>query len=67
MWSYYELAVAQGQGPTGADLDRIAGTSSYGRAVLARWRKDGRILSTAKLWSPLVARWKSSPLGLISS
>lgn len=43
MWSYYQRAIADGHTPTGADLDRIAGTSNYGRAVLARWRRQGRV------------------------
>ena len=43
MWSFYQRAVANGRTPTGAELDRIAGTSNYGRAVLARWRRAGRL------------------------
>jgi hypothetical protein len=43
MWAYYQHERAAGRTPTGADLDRIAGTNNYGRAVLARWRHTGRI------------------------
>lgn len=43
MWSHYQLALADGCTPTGAELDRVAGTSNYGRAVLARWRRTGRL------------------------
>ena len=43
MWEHYQREQAQGRTPTGADLDRAAGTSNYGRAVLARWRRTGRI------------------------
>lgn len=43
MWAHYETERKAGRTPTGAELDRIAGTSNYGRAVLARWRTTGRI------------------------
>ena len=43
MWSYYQRALTDSRTPTGAELDRIAGTSNYGRAVLARWRRTGRL------------------------
>ena len=43
MWAHYESERKAGRTPTGAELDRIAGTSNYGRAVLARWRNTGRI------------------------
>jgi hypothetical protein len=43
MWAHYQHEHAAGRTPTGADLDRIAGTNNYGRAVLARWRRTGRI------------------------
>jgi hypothetical protein len=33
---------AAGRTPTGADLDRVAGTNNYGRRVLRRWRATGR-------------------------
>lgn len=29
---------SNGRTPTGAELDRIAGTNNYGRKVLSRWR-----------------------------
>jgi hypothetical protein len=42
MWEHYQHQQAAGRTPTGAELDRIAGTNNYGRAVLARWRRTGR-------------------------
>ncbi|GAA5109282.1 hypothetical protein GCM10025762_15770 [Haloechinothrix salitolerans] len=47
MWEHYRCALAQGRTLTGAELDRIAGTRDYGRAVLARWRRTGRIPATS--------------------
>ncbi|SFW88594.1 DUF2637 domain-containing protein [Amycolatopsis australiensis] len=41
MWAYYLEEQAAGRTPTGADLDRIAGTNNYGRRVLRRWRASG--------------------------
>lgn len=35
MWAHYQHEHAAGRTPTGADLDRIAGTNNYGRAVLS--------------------------------
>jgi hypothetical protein len=43
MWDYFQRERAEGRTPAGAELDRVAGTNNYGRAVLARWRKTGRI------------------------
>jgi hypothetical protein len=42
MWAFYIKERAAGRSPTGADLDRIAGTNNYGRRVLRRWRTAGR-------------------------
>ncbi|GAB2458989.1 DUF2637 domain-containing protein [Streptomyces incanus] len=47
MWEYFERLRARGRTPTGAELDRVAGTNNYGRAVLARWRRAGRIPAAA--------------------
>ncbi|WP_410599681.1 DUF2637 domain-containing protein [Amycolatopsis sp. lyj-90] len=41
MRTHYLAEQAKGRTPTGADLDRIAGTHNYGRRVLRKWRKDG--------------------------
>jgi len=41
MWAYYVTERAKGRTPTGAELDRIAGTNNYGRKVLCRWRPAG--------------------------
>ncbi|WP_410594040.1 DUF2637 domain-containing protein [Amycolatopsis sp. lyj-23] len=41
MWAYYAEEQAAGRTPTGADLDRVAGTNNYGRRVLRRWRASG--------------------------
>ncbi|WP_282772760.1 hypothetical protein [Saccharomonospora viridis] len=35
--------------PTGAELDRIAGTNNYGRRILRRWKGEGRISGGAAL------------------
>jgi hypothetical protein len=43
MWKHFQQQQAAGRTPTGAELDRVAGTNNYGRAVLARWRRAGRI------------------------
>jgi Protein of unknown function (DUF2637) len=48
MWAPYQHERAAGRTPTGADLDRIAGTNNYGRAVLTRWRRTGQIPAQAK-------------------
>jgi hypothetical protein len=42
MWAYYVTERAKGRTPTGAELDRIAGTNNYGRRLLRRWRQQGR-------------------------
>lgn len=42
MWAFYVEEQAAGRTPTGADLDRVAGTNNYGRRVLRRWRTSGR-------------------------
>ncbi|GAB2966988.1 hypothetical protein GCM10023080_031700 [Streptomyces pseudoechinosporeus] len=47
MWNHFERQLAAGRVPSGAELDRVAGTNNYGRAVLARWRRAGRIPGTA--------------------
>lgn len=41
MWAYYVTERAKSRTPTGAELDRIAGTNNYGRKVLRRWRQAG--------------------------
>lgn len=43
MWAYYVTERAKGRTPTGAELDRIAGTNNYGRKVLRRWRQAGHL------------------------
>jgi hypothetical protein len=43
MWDHYQRKVAAGVSPpTGAELDQVAKTNNYGRAVLRKWRRDGR-------------------------
>jgi Protein of unknown function (DUF2637) len=46
MWGHYERERASGRTPTGAELDRVAGTNNYGRSVLARWRRVSRLADT---------------------
>lgn len=43
MWAYYVTERAKGRTPTGAELDRIAGTNNYGRRLLRQWRRQGRV------------------------
>ncbi|SEF38429.1 Protein of unknown function [Amycolatopsis pretoriensis] len=43
MWAYYEAERRQGRTPSGADLDRNAGTHNYGRRILRKWRSAGRL------------------------
>ena len=44
MWIYYVEQVAVGRSPSGAELDRVAGTHNYGRRVIRRWRRTGRLV-----------------------
>lgn len=43
MWAYFLREQARGRIPTGAELDRAAGTNNYGRSVLRQWRQERRI------------------------
>jgi hypothetical protein len=43
MWAHFQREQACGRVPTGAELDRVAGTNNYGRTVLRQWREQGRI------------------------
>jgi hypothetical protein len=43
MWAHFQREQAGGRTPTGAELDRVAGTNNYGRTVLRQWRNEGRI------------------------
>jgi hypothetical protein len=43
MWEHFRREQARGRTPSGAELDRVAGTNNYGRTVLRRWREQGRI------------------------
>lgn len=40
MWEYYVGVRARGRTPTGAELDRMAGTHNYGRRILRKWRTE---------------------------
>ena len=40
MWEYYVGERACGRTPTGAELDRVAGTHNYGRRILRKWRTE---------------------------
>lgn len=43
MWDHYQRTRAAGlPAPTGAQLDEAAETNNYGRAVLRKWRRQGR-------------------------
>lgn len=43
MWAYYVTERSKGHMPTGAELDRLAGTNNYGRRLLRQWHQQGRI------------------------
>lgn len=45
MRAFYEAERRQGRTPTGADLDRVAGTHNYGRRILRKWRATGHLFS----------------------
>jgi hypothetical protein len=40
MWEYYVSERTCGRTPTGAELDRVAGTHNYGRRILRKWRAE---------------------------
>lgn len=43
MWDHYQRTVSAGlPPPTGAELDEVARTNNYGRAVLRKWHRKGR-------------------------
>ncbi|WP_051174430.1 DUF2637 domain-containing protein [Amycolatopsis orientalis] len=46
MWAHYLGEQEQGRTPTGADLDRVAGTHNYGRRILRKWRNEGLFQNT---------------------
>jgi hypothetical protein len=52
MWAHFQRETAKGRTPTGAELDRVAGTNNFGRAVLRRWRQAGRIPVTSGWLAP---------------
>lgn len=43
MWEHFQRERSRGRFPTGAELDRVAGTTDYGRGLLRQWRRTGRI------------------------
>jgi hypothetical protein len=45
MWAHFQSERSRGRTPTGAELDRVAGTNNYGRAVVRRWQRGGRLAS----------------------
>jgi len=48
MWDHYKHRVSAGlRPPTGAELDQVAQTNNYGRAVLRKWRRKGRTSSVS--------------------
>lgn len=48
MWDYFQRQQAAGRTPNGTELDRVAGTNNYGRAVLRQWRRTGRIAAASE-------------------
>jgi len=55
MWAHYMTEPVRGREPSGAELDRVAGTNNYGRRVLRRWRDAGHIPSREAGSRPLPA------------
>jgi uncharacterized protein DUF2637 len=47
MWVYYKAQRARGRTPSGAELDRFAGTNNYSRRVLRHWVTDGHLTTRA--------------------
>ncbi|MEW2508289.1 DUF2637 domain-containing protein [Amycolatopsis sp. NPDC047767] len=43
MWAHYISQTAAGHTPSGAELDRVAGTHNYGRRILREWRAANKI------------------------
>jgi hypothetical protein len=42
MWNHYRQVLDAGRpAPTGAELDKVAHTNNYGRAVLRKWQRKG--------------------------
>lgn len=59
MWEFYEAECRQGRTPTGADLDRFAGTHNYGRRILRKWRAAEHHLASAQ---PQGSPWSSGSI-----
>lgn len=55
MWERYERERAIGRTPTGAELDRIAGTKNYGRKVLRRWNENGQRVASSEQAASTIA------------
>ncbi|MBE8516119.1 DUF2637 domain-containing protein [Amycolatopsis sp. H6(2020)] len=53
MWAHYLTERAKGHTPSGAELDRIAGTNNYGRRILRRWRAAGHGPSDRDIPAPM--------------
>ncbi|GAB3734188.1 hypothetical protein GCM10027598_59480 [Amycolatopsis oliviviridis] len=53
MWAHFLAEQAEGRTPTGADLDRVAGTHNYGRRILRKWRDEGLLQNTTPGNPPL--------------
>lgn len=78
MWHHYQRVVGEGRIPTGAELDRVAGTSSYGVpcwlvgvAMVGYRRPHECELSPMVTWrSPwlvtLRSQWEALPQGLLT-
>ncbi|WP_235096961.1 DUF2637 domain-containing protein [Amycolatopsis decaplanina] len=47
MWNHYVAEQELGRTPSGADLDRVAGTHNYGRRVLRKWQTKGVLAPSA--------------------
>lgn len=52
MWAYYLTESSKGRKPTGAELDRVAGTNNYGRRVVQQWQREGLIAKSGPVYRP---------------
>ena len=56
MWEHWKRCRAAGAAPSGAELDEVAGTSNYGRAVLRSWHQEGQITADELAMAQRAAR-----------
>ncbi|RSN26780.1 hypothetical protein DMC61_25260 [Amycolatopsis sp. WAC 04169] len=64
MWNFYIAEQQLGRTPSGADLDRVAGTHNYGRRILRKWRTEGTLCLPAPGDKGEPAPTRSYPSGM---